>query len=70
MQAPTTPAIAHQPLALVNGRLLDPAAGKETRGGVLVIDGIIRDVGASVIPANLPAHAHAIDCAGDIVAPG
>jgi dihydroorotase len=70
MQAPTTPAIAHQPLALVNGRLLDPATGKETRGGVLVIDGIIRDVGASVILANLPAHAHAIDCAGDIVAPG
>ncbi|MFZ0558856.1 MAG: dihydroorotase [Methylovirgula sp.] len=70
MQAPTTPAIAHQPLALVNGRLLDPAAGKETRGGVLVIDGIIRDVGASVILANLPAHAHAIDCGGDIVAPG
>ncbi|MGB2730290.1 MAG: dihydroorotase [Methylovirgula sp.] len=70
MQAPTTPAIAHQPLALVNGRLLDPATGKETRGGVLVIDGIIRDVGASVILANLPAHAHAIDCGGDIVAPG
>ncbi len=70
MQAPSTPAIAHQPLALVNGRLIDPATGKETRGGVLVIDGVIRDVGTSVTPANLPAHAHAIDCAGDVIAPG
>jgi dihydroorotase len=70
MQAPSTPAIAHQPLALVNGRLVDPATGKETRGGVLVIDGVIRDLGASVVSATLPSHAHAIDCAGDVIAPG
>ncbi len=70
MQAPSTPAIAHQPLALVNGRLLDPTTGKETRGGVLVIDGIIRDLGSSVASATLPSHAHAIDCGGDLIAPG
>jgi dihydroorotase len=70
MQAPASAAIAHQPLALVNGRLLDPATGKETRGGVLVIDGLIRDFGSSVTPATLPSYAHAIDCADDIVAPG
>ncbi len=70
MQTPSTMAIAHQPLALVNGRLVDPATGKETRGGVLVIDGVIRDLGASVASATLPSHAQAIDCAGDVIAPG
>jgi dihydroorotase len=70
MKALSSPSIAHQPLALVNGRLLDPLTGKETRGGVLVIDGVIRDLGSSVIPAALPPHANVIDCAGDIVAPG
>ncbi len=70
MKALSSPSIAHQPLALVNGRVLDPLTGKETRGGVLVIDGVIRDLGSSVIPAALPPHAHVIDCAGDVIAPG
>ncbi len=70
MKAPSSPSIAHQPLALVNARLLDPAGGKEMRGGVLVVDGIIRDLGPGVAPANLPSHAHAVDCRGDVVAPG
>jgi dihydroorotase len=70
MKTLSSPSIAHQPLALVNGRLLDSATGKETRGGVLVIDGVIRDLGSTVIEANLPPHAQAIDCAGDVIAPG
>jgi dihydroorotase len=70
MKALSSPLIAHQPLALVNGRLLDPVTGKETRGGVLVIDGVIRDLGSSVVEAALPAHAQVIDCGGDVVAPG
>ncbi len=70
MKALSSPSIAHQPLALVNGRLLDPITAKETRGGVLVIDGLIRDLGSSVIEAGLPSHAHVIDCAGDVIAPG
>jgi dihydroorotase len=70
MKSLSSPSIAHQPLALVNGRLLDPVTGKETRGGVLVIDGVIRDLGSSVIEASLPLHARAIDCGGDVIAPG
>jgi dihydroorotase len=70
MKAFSSPSIAHQPLALVNGRLLDPLTGKETKGGVLIIDGVIRDLGASVTPAMLPSHAQAIDCSGDVIAPG
>ncbi|MDQ6701889.1 MAG: dihydroorotase, partial [Pseudomonadota bacterium] len=62
--------ISHQPLALVNARLIDPAKLRETLGGVLVADGLIRDYGAAVAPAKLPSHARVIDCGGDCVAPG
>jgi dihydroorotase len=65
-----TSAIAHRPLALVNARLIDPAQATETRGGVLVIDGAIREVGAHVAPGSLPPHAQIIDCGGDCVSPG
>jgi dihydroorotase len=65
-----SPSIAHQPLALVNARLVDPRRGTETPGGILVIDGMIRAVGASVTAADLPPHAQILDCHGDIVAPG
>src|SRR5579883_1374627 len=66
----TLPSIAHQPLALVNGRLLDPGAGRQARGGVLIIDGVIRDLGPAVVADALPAHAQVIDCGGDVIAPG
>jgi dihydroorotase len=70
VQRSSTAAIAHQPLALVNARLIDPEKLRETMGGVLVVDGLIRDFGADIMPANLPAHARIIDCGGDCVAPG
>ncbi|HMF05398.1 MAG TPA: dihydroorotase [Methylocella sp.] len=70
MHHSATSAIAHRPLALINARLIDPAQAKETLGGVLAIDGVIRDVGASVTRANLPSHAEIIDCGGDCVSPG
>jgi dihydroorotase len=67
---PSTSSIAHRPLALVNARLIDPVAQRELTGGVLVVDGLIREAGAAVVLANLPAHAQIIDCGGDCVAPG
>lgn len=70
MKALSSPSIAHQPLALVNARLIDPAGPAETRGGVLIVDGLIRDLGQAVAPANLPTYARVVDCAGDVVAPG
>jgi dihydroorotase len=66
----STASIAHQPVALVNGRLIDPAAQTETKGGILVVDGIIRDVGGGVTETGLPSHAQIIDCGGDVIAPG
>jgi dihydroorotase len=65
-----SPSIAHQPLALVNARLIDPEAATETKGGVLVTDGFISDLGPGVTAESLPPHALIVDCAGDMVAPG
>ena len=57
-------------LALVNARLIDPAAGTETRGGVLIEQGYIRQVGANVTASSLPSQVRIVDCRGDVVAPG
>jgi len=59
-----------RPLALVNARLIDPAAEREAFGGVLVIDGRIAEVGAGVTAAAAPAEARIVDCRGDVVSPG
>ncbi len=56
-------------LALINARIVDPIAGTETRGGVLIERGVIRRIGADVTAANLPPMP-TIDCRGDVVAPG
>jgi len=56
------------PLLLVNARLVDPATHSETRGGLLVIDGVIADLGPGF--ASAPDGARVVDCRGDIVAPG
>lgn len=57
-------------LALVNARLIDPEAERESRGGVLVRDGVIAAVGGDVTAAAVPAGTRVIDCAGHCVAPG
>ncbi|HTO79459.1 MAG TPA: dihydroorotase [Methylocystis sp.] len=56
------------PLLLQNARLVDPASGTETRGGLLTLDGRIADLGAGATFA--PEGARVIDCGGDVVAPG
>ncbi len=70
MKTMSSPSIAHQPLALVNGRLIDPVRATQTPGGVLILDGIIRDLGPAIVAEALPSHAQVIDCGGDIIAPG
>jgi len=62
--------MTNRPLALLNARLIDPAAGTETRGGLLMINGVIADLGGAVTRDSVPADAQIIDCAGDMVAPG
>ncbi len=70
VQVPSSRAVAHQPLALVHGRLVDGETFSGEPGGVLIIDGAIRDLGPDVAPRNLPSHARIIDCGGDVIAPG
>ena len=57
-------------LALVNARLVDPAAGTEAVGGVLIEQGFIRQVGPNITASSLPNGVRTIDCRGDVVAPG
>ncbi len=64
------PPHASDTLALLDARLVDPVAGTQTRGGVLIERGVIARVGADVTAANLPAHVRTVDCGGDVVAPG
>ena len=59
-----------QPIALLNARLVDPAEETESRGGLLVLDGVIAGVGREVTQDQLPEGARVVDCAGDVVAPG
>ena len=54
------------PLAILNARLVDPAAGTVTPGGLLVRDRHIAAIGRF----DLPADAETIDAAGAHVAPG
>ncbi|MAY86737.1 MAG: dihydroorotase [Pseudooceanicola sp.] len=56
-------------ILFTDARLIDPEAEGETRGWLLVEDGVIRDSGTSAPPA-LPKGATQVDCAGKCLAPG
>ncbi|MBV1705702.1 MAG: dihydroorotase [Hyphomicrobiales bacterium] len=60
----------HRPLAFLNARLLDPAAGTDQPGGLLAHNDVIVDVGPHLRAGTVPAEALIIDCAGDSLAPG
>ncbi len=57
-------------LALTNARLIDPATGRETHGGVLIKDGLIAALGPAVQHGHLPDGAEAHDCGGHLLVPG
>lgn len=59
-----------RPLLLVNARLIDPATGRDESGGVLIDNGIIREVGPSVVASSAHNGVEVIECRGRIVAPG
>jgi dihydroorotase len=59
-----------RPVALLNGRVIDPETGLDTRGGLLMHKGIIIDVGAHVSSHDLPEGAHIMDVQGHVIAPG
>lgn len=62
--------MAGSDIALVEARLIDPATGRESHGGVLMRDGLIAAVGSDVTASAVPAGIEVVACAGDCVAPG
>jgi dihydroorotase len=59
--------MSNQPILLKNARLIDPASEREERGGVLVRDGVIQDLGPQLKEAS---DAQVIDCGGQVLTPG
>jgi len=59
-----------RPLLLANARLIDPSRDLDTRGDVLIADGVIRDTGQGIAAAGAPESTEIIDCSERIVAPG
>ena len=58
-----------KPTALIHARLIDPEAGRDEHGGVLIEDGLIADIGPH-LAKNAPDGAKVVDCAGHILCPG
>ncbi|HEY1707904.1 MAG TPA: dihydroorotase [Rhizomicrobium sp.] len=57
-------------LAFRNARLIDPANGLDVRGGLLVENGRIADVGPRLFNDAEPRDPEVIDCRGLVLAPG
>ena len=57
-------------VAYVNARLLDPAAGLDTAGGVLTDGEAITHVGPGVTKKKAPKGARIVDCHGKCLSPG
>lgn len=58
------------PILLANARLIDPATGSDRQGGLLIEDGLIRDLGPDLKADAAPEGAEVIDCHGRVLAPG
>ncbi len=54
---------------LINARLIDPETGRDEPGGLLIVDGLIADLGPHLW-RNAPAGATVIDAKGHLVIPG
>jgi dihydroorotase len=59
-----------RPLLLVNARLIDPATGRDEKGGLLIENGVIRDLGGGLTSSAGLAGVEVRDCKGHVVAPG
>lgn len=57
------------PTAYINARLIDPASERDERGGVVVKDGVITDIGAH-LRRNAPKDVEVVDCDGHLLCPG
>lgn len=59
-----------RPLLLANALLVDPAAGTEILGGLLIRDGLIADAGPHLTADAVGPDVAVRDCGGRVVAPG
>ncbi|MBW8708152.1 MAG: dihydroorotase, partial [Alphaproteobacteria bacterium] len=57
-------------IAFRNARLIDPASGLDAKGGLLVENGRIADVGPRLFNDAEPNDPEVIDCRGLVLAPG
>lgn len=56
--------------AYLNARLLDPASGMDTLGGLLVEDGHITDFGPDIFKDGVPSVDQTVECDGLCLSPG
>lgn len=64
------PQTDRRPLLLANAELVDPASGRRQRGGLLIEDGVIRDLGPGLVASSVGEGTEVRDCRGAVVAPG
>ena len=57
-------------IAFRNARLIDPASGLDAKGGLLVENGVIVDVGPRLFNDAEPNDPEVLDCRGLVLAPG
>jgi len=62
--------MARHRIAYMNGRVLDPASGRDEIGHVLIEDDRIAAVGADIFPKGAPDRTEVVDVGGLCVAPG
>jgi dihydroorotase len=56
--------------AYINARIVDPAAGREYAGAILISDGKIADFGPNLFASGAPYGIESVDCRGHYLAPG
>src|SRR5712675_2359465 len=59
-----------RPILLANARIVDPSRDLDFSGDLLITDGVIRDAKRGIGAAGVPEGTEAIDCRGNVVAPG
>jgi dihydroorotase len=64
------PNTAHASLLFLNGRLIDPSTGRNEQGGLLIENGVIRDIGPHLVEAKASEGSKIHDCRGAVIAPG
>ncbi|MBS0518035.1 MAG: dihydroorotase [Proteobacteria bacterium] len=56
--------------AYINARIIDPTAGSEYTGAILISDGKIADFGPNLFASGAPYGIQSVDCRGFYLAPG